>query len=632
MSDANIIEINGVEVNLEDAKAREDIETINTQLGDIANKIKDTGNTSCDLNFTEVPIQPSTYASTTIQSDTLYTLFDSFIDNNSTYKFTKTLLGKDTSNTYDIYKYVFEPVNYTRTIMLTAGMHGNEIVSPIALYRFLYHIINDNQNIENYTYIKENVRIIMIPLVNPWGFNQTPRQYGNVNGVNSSRNFDYNWDSYVSSGTKWDKKGDSAYSELETQYMRDTYLEYKNSLEFTLDCHTAAGYSEDILLYYVESDNVLRPKLLECVTWNTNRISTKYSKTPSVTTEETARALNLLWLNKIQGIPSATIEYVPNKFGGGEAGATDLLEYVTLLTNYISVALNKEAFSIDTSNLATKTELSTLETKVKVINNNIPFSFMQITKDDYNSLTTKVTNRVYLVEGYGMYLGTTCIISTDNQQGSGGTVSPSETGLLASVNLSNGNISDTSGKGNNATLSGTYTTDTDGIVFDGKDGVIDTGLKLLQSDDEFSVIYTFMPLNISNGTSQYVISQGNGSEVGSLLHQFSSNTNGLKIIKNDSPLTFYFDFGNSNHKTIGDSITLSINTKYICCITYKNNTLSYYVNGALRATYNEQIQLANANFVLGNRSDKIRGFNGKIYSYKIYNSCLTSEYVNKIVE
>lgn len=38
MSDANIIEINGAEVNLEDAKAREDIETINTQLGDITNE------------------------------------------------------------------------------------------------------------------------------------------------------------------------------------------------------------------------------------------------------------------------------------------------------------------------------------------------------------------------------------------------------------------------------------------------------------------------------------------------------------------------------------------------------------------------------------------------------------------
>lgn len=41
MSDVNIIEINGVEVNLEDVKARADIETINTQLGDIANNKAD---------------------------------------------------------------------------------------------------------------------------------------------------------------------------------------------------------------------------------------------------------------------------------------------------------------------------------------------------------------------------------------------------------------------------------------------------------------------------------------------------------------------------------------------------------------------------------------------------------------
>ena len=139
-----------------------------------------------------------------------------------------------------------------------------------------------------------------------------------------------------------------------------------------------------------------------------------------------------------------------------------------------------------------------------------------------------------------------------------------------------------------------------------------------------------MPSNISDGVSRYVISQGNGSEVGSLLHQFSSNMNGLKIIKNDSPLTFYFDFGDSDIRTNSDYITLAVNTKYTCCITYKNNILSYYVNGALRATYNGQIQFANANFLLGNRSDKIRGFNGKLYSYKIYNSCLTSEYINKI--
>ena len=60
MSDANIIEINGVEVSLEDAKAREDIETINTQLGDIAKQIENVGqptqeqiNTAIDKAITD---------------------------------------------------------------------------------------------------------------------------------------------------------------------------------------------------------------------------------------------------------------------------------------------------------------------------------------------------------------------------------------------------------------------------------------------------------------------------------------------------------------------------------------------------------------------------------------------------
>lgn len=139
-----------------------------------------------------------------------------------------------------------------------------------------------------------------------------------------------------------------------------------------------------------------------------------------------------------------------------------------------------------------------------------------------------------------------------------------------------------------------------------------------------------MPSNISDTVSQYVISQGNGSEVGSLLHQFSENRNSIKIINKESPLSFYFIFGNSTDKINNDNIILATNTKYMCCITYKNNALNYYVNGVLRATYNGQIQLANANLLLGNRNDKIRGFKGKIYSYKIYNSCLTSEYINKI--
>lgn len=609
---------------------------LNTQYKDIANEIKNL-NYNYDLSFTEVPTQPSyndEYLSWTSE-DFFAKFYDGFVENsNDNYKVIKTLLGKDTSNTYNIYKYVFEPKHYEQTIILTSGMHGYEETAPIAVARLMHHVVNNNQNMDIYKYLKNKVRIVVIPLVNPWGFNQNPRKYGTVTGVNPSRNFDYNWDSYASSGSEWDLKGSSAFSEKETQYMRDTYLLYKDDISFTLDCHTGRGWTKDVFVYYVESDNILKPKLIEAAAWLNNRIKNKYNKTTDNEIMQTDRALNLLWLNKIQNIPSGTVEFSPTLYSSKENDSVNVTEYLTNLTNYIASGLqiknSNNTNTIDTSKFATKEDLNNVNTEINTINSNIPFSFVQITKDAYNSLAKKVINRVYLVEGYGVYLGTTCIISTDNQQGGGEIVTPDKTRLLASVNLANGNVTDKSGNNNNAVLSGTYTTDSEGIIFDGKDGVIDTGLKLLQGDDEFSVIYTFMPSNISDGVSQYVISQGNGSEVGSLLHQFSSNMNGLKIIKNDSPLTFYFDFGDSDIRTNSDYITLAVNTKYTCCITYKNNILSYYVNGALRATYNGQIQFANANFLLGNRSDKIRGFNGKLYSYKIYNSCLTSEYINKI--
>lgn len=612
------------------------VNEVAAQYKDIVNEIKNL-NYNYDLSFTEVPTQPSyndEYLSWRSE-DFFAKFYDEFVENsNDNYKVIKTLLGKDTSNTYNIYKYVFEPKNYEQTIILTSGMHGYEETAPIAVARLMHHVVNDNQNIDIYKYLKNKVRIVVIPLVNPWGFNQNPRKYGTVTGVNPSRNFDYNWDSYASSGSEWDLKGSSAFSEKETQYMRDTYLLYKNDISFTLDCHTGRGWTKDVFVYYVESDNILKPKLIEAAAWLDNRIKNKYNKTTNNEIMQTDRALNLLWLNKIQNIPSGTVEFSPTLYSSKENDSVNVTEYLTNLTNYIASGLqiknSNNTNTIDTSKFATKEDLNNVSTEINTINSNIPFSFVQITKDAYNSLAKKVINRVYLVEGYGVYLGTTCIISTDNQQGGGEIVTPDKTGLLASVNLANGNVTDKSGNNNNAVLSGTYTTDSEGIIFDGKDGVIDTGLKLLQDDNEFSVIYTFMPSNISDTVSQYVISQGNGSEVGSLLHQFSENRNSIKIINKESPLSFYFVFGNSTDKINNDNIILATNTKYMCCITYKNNVLNYYVNGVLRATYNGQIQLANANLLLGNRNDKIRGFKGKIYSYKIYNSCLTSEYINKI--
>lgn len=139
----------GTGTSYDDTEIKTDINTIKTDLGtetltttakdvkgavnevaaqykDIANEIKNL-NYNYDLSFTEVPTQPSyndEYLSWTSE-DFFAKFYDGFVENsNDNYKVIKTLLGKDTSNTYNIYKYVFEPKNYEQTIILTSGMHG----------------------------------------------------------------------------------------------------------------------------------------------------------------------------------------------------------------------------------------------------------------------------------------------------------------------------------------------------------------------------------------------------------------------------------------------------------------------------------------------------------------------------
>ncbi|HBY20006.1 MAG TPA: hypothetical protein DEG71_03190, partial [Clostridiales bacterium] len=91
--------------------------------------------TSLDLDFFEPPTQSNAYANTTMSlNDFLSTFYDTHVGiKGDGYTVTKTSLGKDESNTYDIWKYVFEPVNYKRSIVISAGIHAQELPSIFGL-------------------------------------------------------------------------------------------------------------------------------------------------------------------------------------------------------------------------------------------------------------------------------------------------------------------------------------------------------------------------------------------------------------------------------------------------------------------------------------------------------------------
>ena len=192
----------------------------------------------------------------------LDTFYDRYLGYNSNKVFVgKTELGEDMSNTYSIYQYEFRPQNYDRTIMLSSGMHTYEMPAYFGLARWIQDYMEATDDV--FEWLRTHVRLIVLPIINPWGFNQNPKTYGNVNGVNPNRNFDdlnNGWANYQSNNNEWNKKGSAPFSEKETQILRDWAYKYADEALFYIDCHTGLGCSRatygDVWSYYLSNNPI----------------------------------------------------------------------------------------------------------------------------------------------------------------------------------------------------------------------------------------------------------------------------------------------------------------------------------------------------------------------------------------
>ncbi|HDM2868068.1 TPA: DUF2817 domain-containing protein, partial [Staphylococcus aureus] len=78
------------------------------------------------------------------------------------------------------------------TVLVTCCIHGNEYSAFYAMSRFMNLVVNEWEKYPQLAYLRKNVRIVMVPIVNPWGFANQERE--NVNNVDLNRNFDYYWE------------------------------------------------------------------------------------------------------------------------------------------------------------------------------------------------------------------------------------------------------------------------------------------------------------------------------------------------------------------------------------------------------------------------------------------------------
>ncbi|MFA6132288.1 MAG: DUF2817 domain-containing protein, partial [Patescibacteria group bacterium] len=149
--------------------------------------------------------------------------------------FTRTSIGT-ASNSEPIYSYQYGTTGKPMAVYVS-GMHGNEEHGYIPEVRFMQQLCTDYlAGTDRALNIQKNFDIRFIPLMNPYGIMNATRY--NANGVDLNRNFDYQWAAFASS-----TKGSSAFSEVETQAVRDFIVANTSNIVFVNDAHAAMAIS-----------------------------------------------------------------------------------------------------------------------------------------------------------------------------------------------------------------------------------------------------------------------------------------------------------------------------------------------------------------------------------------------------
>ena len=164
-----------------------------------------------------------------------YSMYDGLVSKYPT-MFGKHELGKDQSNQYPIYLYQYKPKNYKNTIFITCGVHGDENYTTYIMYLFLKILLDNSKTPLQLSNIKNNTRILLIPICNPWGMYQSPKTRWNSRGVDINRNFDWKWgDNPVSEPFTDNYKGETPFSENESKYIK--YVLDNYHIDSMIDIH-----------------------------------------------------------------------------------------------------------------------------------------------------------------------------------------------------------------------------------------------------------------------------------------------------------------------------------------------------------------------------------------------------------
>lgn len=158
-----------------------------------------------------------------------------------------------------------------RPVVLWNGcQHAREWVSPMTVTYLASRLLGDYDTDPAVRDLVDSVRFVIVPMANPDGylFSWSNQRYWRKNrrpnnatdfGVDLNRNWGYQWGGAGSSGTPSSDvyRGPSAFSEPETQVLRDLALSFGPRLASHIDYHS---FSQLILYPFGYADGVMAPE------------------------------------------------------------------------------------------------------------------------------------------------------------------------------------------------------------------------------------------------------------------------------------------------------------------------------------------------------------------------------------
>lgn len=212
------------------------------------------------------------------------------------------------------------------TIYIGANEHGptsDPRDCAIVVTRLIKDIV-EGRNDDYISYLRSNFRLVIMPICNPWGFNQQTVGRLNYNGVNLNRNYPTSGWNVISDTDK----GSTPASEIEMQYMVNTVALSDAIVGIDIHCLGYVTQPNDGKLEYMGIKNLFAlNRVALCLKANYNLLLGNYGSVDPATTATGASFFRML------GIDGGLLEFQARQGDTGDSD-TELHTAQTMSANY----------------------------------------------------------------------------------------------------------------------------------------------------------------------------------------------------------------------------------------------------------------------------------------------------------